>query len=356
MNAQAMTDEHGPHREALLAQVARLNALSWLAPDAAMDTQSTEAQQWIRDQVDQHLAALAEFQTEAGALHSPSVEIFRAIPALAARALSSRAVTGLDNKSAEPTEAQAPMPPTPGSCLPALTAHARAWRDALSNAFAQSYNGTAYTHSAAAIAMVPHVYYNLPKEHVLRSPWLEPLWSSPVTMNHPGYPAITAHLRWVARFGMERPSPWDPIIAMFERGLWPAVSNDGAVLIWIPLRVNGVLVADESGSSNFQFPQLFSTGNADELQDLRGFHERGFAPLPLLCIMPPTPNIAPPRPQMQPPSPVTDATTSATTTATATATASTTETARTSVAEAQRSDGDARTQRVPWYRRLFGRK
>lgn len=186
------------------ALVLRAERMRWLAPDAAMDALGEEARAWVHDRADEHLAALAPFAE--GAAFEARVSFTRELAEAARRW----------------DDAWAPAPRTP--YLLALTRAKEAiWETA---------DGDVEAPDRAAWRVMDA----LPPPD---------LWNS--LLGHgaydtlPGVECAGSHASWLVHHDAGT-SPWGPLFALWERGLWPLALPDGELLVYVPIVAYGRLL------------------------------------------------------------------------------------------------------------------
>lgn len=183
----------------------RVREARWLQPDAAMEALGDEALTWIRDRVDEHLAALSPFADDV---------IFDA-----------HVTTTRDADEA-----------------------AERWQ----SAWIAAQSSTPYLAALEAAASVIYA-----PEHTTRSfndatvamdrvaSEVSPCAAWQRVGGEGALPIVACaelHAAWLVLYGDARPSPWAPLCALWERGLWPVAMPDATMLVYVPLHVGGVIV------------------------------------------------------------------------------------------------------------------
>lgn len=184
------------------AFVERLVTARWMTPDPSLECLDGEALAWLDARADEHLAALLPVLPE-GAPDSLRVETARSVEEAAA-ALDAAWSTGADSW------------------------HARALAAALATL---GPDLDAQTRAQLHHAVVMSLYTS--------APWLrdELQYFANRDDDRPTPEVVAGHdLRWRARWGDTTPSPWAPLLAIWERGAWPTALPDGALLVFVPRR------------------------------------------------------------------------------------------------------------------------
>ena len=206
---------------ALDAHLRRVREARWLQPDAAMEALGEEAVAWIHGRVDEHLAALSPFAE--GVVFDAHVTTTRDADEAAAR-----------------------------------------WQ----NAWVTAQRGSVYLSALEAAAEAIYA-----PEHTTRtfndaslamdrvSSEAPPCLAWQPLGGHGALPAVACaemHAAWLVLYGDERPSPWAPLCAMWERGLWPVAMPDATMLVYVPLRVGERIVV--SPDSKTAYVALMGSG------------------------------------------------------------------------------------------------
>lgn len=229
------------------ALLERLRLVRWLEPDPELSTASPEAMRWLEDRADELLAALEPYVYTHLAPTTLTVEIER------------------DGTNA-------------------FSRWSRAWENALST----SANGPEFelisALGRAAIKGLPPSGFGLSRDdlHARLSLWgrdalrRSSTWRRAIALNErpPGETALRRHVGWVIEnpeLSPER-SPWGPLIALWERGVWPLLLPGATLLVWVPTTRNGVITVDTAPHADLRHTHGFIVR---ELLDQRrpGFRE-----------------------------------------------------------------------------------
>lgn len=219
-----------PHDPRVEAFIERVSATAWLRPDAALDALDPAAVEWARDRVEEHLAALAPFAAEP--FSDPVVEVARDVVEAEDRwtdaweALSAPTpYTAALNSAFYATAVDRNRADVPERLRAALYAE----QEALATRLAAAVNRT-----NLAVGV--------------------PDWSLPPR------PAMvytaTLALAWLRLRG-DAPSPWAPLLALWERGAWPLPLPDATMLLFV--RVGGAPAPARLPSSRRPYPAMSST-------------------------------------------------------------------------------------------------
>lgn len=245
-----MIGPFGPHDAAFRAVLARIERCRWLVPDAEMEALTSAALSWIDERVDELCAALSRASPSSGEFTAAPVTIERS-----ARAALRRWTTTRD---------MIEQSPHLGALRAADEDATREIAKRLSVRDVQSAT-TEVRRAVEATSEPP-------------SPWRAALTLRARTAGergrtdpplhgreaHPGAAVADAHACWVLAFGDDasRPSPWAPLLAMFERGTWPMALPDGSVLVYVPVLRDGALVPEPHGTKKAKRFPVRSEGGA----------------------------------------------------------------------------------------------
>ena len=221
-----------PYLAASYNERVRLAALRWLRPDAALDALAPEALTWIDAQLDAFCAALQVFSPGGEPVPPLTLTVERSVRRVTDRWAAAWAAPALHPvvallAAAEEETARELTRLCARSDL--LRLH---WeiREALS-----------------ALGRAPSPWAEVMRQLEARARQERrpeaPRWPA----NEPAAALAAAqHLRWIAAFGDDAttPSPWGPLVAIFERGAWPLLLPDGAALVYVPVVRGGRLVAE----------------------------------------------------------------------------------------------------------------
>lgn len=212
MEGPPTRDPRGSSAATVHAFIERVRAVRWLAPDAAMDALDETARAWIDERVDEHLAAASRYTS-----HGP----------FEARVECTR---GFGDAAVRWEAAWASAPPS----TPYLAALDRA---------AQPFDGPGDDGRRFAWAQQA---MRLAREAAPPcAAWAAMHGFGEVHDALPGVTCAALHAGWLALFDddPEVPSPWEPLFALWERGLWPLAMPDASMLVYVPHVANGRLVA-----------------------------------------------------------------------------------------------------------------
>lgn len=265
---------------------ARIEAIRWLRPDAEIDALTEGAQQWISDRVEEHVVALSRFSPEGESL-SLSWSPVRMIDQ--ARELSAHAPSATQSA---------------GFSHAALTWLARL-DDARSFGLARARDALG---AAQRIAVAEAVWSVLrgPAKHARKRAFQahDPRARLDVggrvrdaedfLIGAPGGTALALHALWALSDPDGPSSPWEPLIALWERGVCPLAAPDGTALMYVPLRRDGALQTTEGVDS---VHLMFRGGLSPEggmrtrvtalhkitRAALKGFNQHGLGALPEMC-------------------------------------------------------------------------
>jgi hypothetical protein len=250
-----------PREETILDEEReRLAGFRWFTPDGEMETLTASALQWIDDRVDEHVAALRVFETDELRLPEVTVRVTRSMDDACALWESSwtERDTGI-RRIAKP----------PFARVLERAAHAATER-------------VARDHDMTSVLFPAMQLDRFARELVERSPtWrallAQRLWEDRI----PGFAAVVLHLDWRMAFDddPERPSPWAPLVALWERGLWPIALPDGVVLVYVPVLRGGVIVPEPQRADDAPVPRR-PVRSATATRALPTWCELGYGPPP----------------------------------------------------------------------------
>lgn len=244
-----------PPSPALAAFVARVREVRWLAPDAAMDALDEAARAWVAERVDEHLAALSHY-TSRGPFEA-RVEYTRDFRDAASR---------WDG-------AWESAPPSTPYLLALRSAHALLDEPLAANASPDVAHGA----MAAVRMLAPRcaAWDSLHGPGEARDPV-------------PGVTCAALHAGWLALYGDDAstPSPWVPLFALWERGLWPLALPDASVLVYVPHLSNGLVVAPSGIALPLPRRRPQPAGSSSPMPRLR---ELGCGPAPGVDVPVPPP-------------------------------------------------------------------
>lgn len=195
--------------------LARVEASRWLCPDASMEALDGEALAWLEERADEHLNALMPENPDA--------------PPGALRVVTARDV---DEVAALLDAAWAPVFDRASTPLWQLHALEAAMASLDMRAGDVAHAASLDAARTALSTSVQRAWQNAP-------PWTRDEIST-FTNSHGSAtaPEVVAwhDLRWRVIHGAARPSPWAPLCAIWERGAWPMLLPDDALLVYVPQR------------------------------------------------------------------------------------------------------------------------
>jgi hypothetical protein len=238
----------------------RLASFRWFMPDGEMETLGASALQWIHDRIDEHVAALRVFETDALQLPEVSVRITRSMD---------EACALWESSWTERDTGERPVTKPPFARV--LERAARAATERVAN-----------DHNMTSVLLPAMQLDRFARELIGRSlTWrtllAQRLWEDRI----PGFAAVVLHLDWRMAFDddPERPSPWAPIVALWERGLWPIALPDGVVLVYVPVLRGGVIVPEPERADDGPVPRR-PVRSATATRALPTWCELGYGPPP----------------------------------------------------------------------------
>ncbi|MBI5516944.1 MAG: hypothetical protein HY909_24390 [Deltaproteobacteria bacterium] len=218
----------------------------WLLPDAALEALEPSARAWLEAMAEEHRAAAGAFADQDSPAPIPGpVRVSRSLPAALDAVGDAWAATR-----------------TPDAHLQALyRAWSEAWRReklgdhpaTLSQARTSGAWGDVHRWSGRATQAIALWYVHNRGQSGGVAPFLRLL---PYLQGRHG----DCHLvdmadclpglilaEWEALHGRQlgdRPSPWRPLLALWDGGVWPLLLPDGALLVWVPVRRSDAVVLD----------------------------------------------------------------------------------------------------------------
>ncbi len=219
-----------PHDPRVDAFIERVCAARWLQPDAALDALDPAAVEWARDRVEEHLAALAPFTERS--LPDPLVVVERDV------------IAAEDRWAAAWESLSAPT----------------AYTVALAEAFSQSavdYSRDDIAEPLRLALFEEQEAFAVSLQRTVERTNLaldDPAWSIPPR------PAMvntaTLALTWL-RLYADQPSPWSPLLALWERGAWPLPDPTGRMTLFV--RVGGTSAPTRLPTARRPAPALRSS-------------------------------------------------------------------------------------------------
>lgn len=190
--------EHSEHVE---RETERIRAIRWCEPDVAMERREPEAIAWLEARADELGAALAGCGPFDGAIPVRTTSSLRELVRVWRESLvaGGRTLSWALAKAAKELKRD----PLEGRRFDAVEALVRDSQRA-SDAWRAVYREQPQTRPVEVIAFGVEI----------RPP--DDAWS---VTGRPGAMTCAKHLEWCAAFGAARPSPWEPFVAMFERGV-----------------------------------------------------------------------------------------------------------------------------------------
>ena len=279
---RAMMDE----RRWLDDYLARVRAIRWLEPDAEMDTLGDGAQTWIAERVEEHSVALSH-------LHAVEpVTLAWRVERMIDRA---RIESGHVSYASEVVE---------------FSLAALAWITLLDDARQMALRNAKEALGAARRTEVVEAVWEVlraPATKMRNAAYAEHSrsarqwqWSSggevrsadDYAVGATGGAALVYHALWELSAEDGEPSPWAPLIALWERGACTLAALDGAMIVYVPLRNKRGLVSspgvkreDAGFSGGIGRMSYFRSYDTPELGDvaraaLKRFNAHGLGPLP----------------------------------------------------------------------------
>lgn len=194
----------------------RYGALRWCEPDAEMEQQSPAAVRWLEEQLD----AMHGVATPSGDSARVGLRVVRS-----QRELLRRFRAGLSGTREAGSVAL--FRDAVKRLAPGTHAHSSELQERVAALIAAQRNTAASLRSLGALP-APSPEAGGP-ELVVRG-----------CSAAPGVGPLQLHAEWVARFDLDEPSPWEPFVALFERGTWPVLlANE--LLVWVPVRARGAI-------------------------------------------------------------------------------------------------------------------
>jgi hypothetical protein len=256
----------------------RARGLRWLTTDSAAARLDDEAQQFIIDRLDEHHAALAGFS--AGVAVEPPLRIERSLYA-------ARYACGYFGDDMMWI----------GDDVPAPSERAVAWARALDRARAAVIEESRRALGSARCAAVIETVRSALREQggeteradrslLDRMRSMISRGRRPSTALAIGGELFDLEALRVAS-GREWPSPWRPIMNLWERGLAPLASLDGELLVYVPVYVDGALVGDPSpdeplhpADPRSRFERASDSVPVREQRASRAYFEEGYRFMP----------------------------------------------------------------------------
>lgn len=203
--------------------IAHLRTCRWLAPDSALEALTPEAMEWLRERADELLGALMPWLPEGSELTVIPVETERSMPAACERWTAAW--------SAVPTKSLQPA----AHALDAARTHVLTFERALGWARREKLEQKVSKAVQEASAASPHWVALIEAAGGVFE------YASP----HPTEAIASLHAHWLTR-GSDpaHPSPWAPLLAIFERGAWPVLLPDNTLLVYVPVLQGARAVLD----------------------------------------------------------------------------------------------------------------
>lgn len=230
-----MSKKFGPYTAVVEAEIARVQLLSLLSPDSSMESQDESAVQWLNTRADEFVGGLSSGELQAGVIVQRSL-----VEAFALRKKAWHSVVGK-------TKDEVPL-------RKALAA-ARS-RSAINSDSEQQVREQLEFSGYAASRAVARVVERAERwrsniEHYRQTSYRIPL--DPFLSKHgsPLLGVVSFHFAWMVLFGRAEtaPSPAEPLLAMWERGVWPMPLPNGNLLVYLPLWDGDKLVLAAEGTA-----------------------------------------------------------------------------------------------------------
>lgn len=209
------TARFGENEQCLRRELARFNEARWLAPDAAFAALDEEATVWIRDRLDELLAALTPWGGDA----LPSAMTLHTTRSMHEAERRWRSAWEASSDDESPTlrafdRAIATLPP---SDVGRARRRRRAIEELVRRAVEPALErlDTLSVRLEEGSSLVPQVSTRGLTE------------------------LVTRHLEWVIAWGDARPSPFAPLLAIWRRGAWPVLLPGDAAVVYMPVEHDG---------------------------------------------------------------------------------------------------------------------
>jgi serine/threonine protein kinase len=200
---------YGPSSDLIQEELERISCIDWLHPDAETEALSQEFIEWIEMRFDEHLSLLQPYAVDQD--FPPSrVEFTRSLYMAHQRTL-------IDGATADTPEMF-----TRRKALSGLQHRI----ERICSASTKLSNLREETVQRAILASSPK--HSGPQAELFSSWWLTPKQAPPEAV-------LRAHISHLFVFGKELPSPWEPFIAMWERGIWPVTVVAGGLWCYVPV-------------------------------------------------------------------------------------------------------------------------
>lgn len=209
--------------------LARIATIRWLHPDAEMDAFDAAAQRWVADRVEEHAVALSRANPA-----EPVTLAWRAVRMTD----EARVRSGHVNYAAEGPVAYG---------LPAL-----AWLSLLDDARRSAFERAREVLGPARRVEVAEAVWGVlrgPAARLREEAFAEQQrtdrWDDyggqvrdpdDYVVGAPGGEALVTHALWALSRDDDAPSPWEPLLALWERGACTLAALDGSLLLYVPLR------------------------------------------------------------------------------------------------------------------------
>lgn len=211
-----MSNVFGEHERCLRRELSRFHEAHWLAPDASLAALDEDAMVWMRDRLDEVLAAITPWGDDA----LPSALTLHVTRSMHDAERRWRAAW--EDLSAAKTSATLRAFDRALASLPPFDAgRGRKRRRAVDE--------------LARRATVP-IFERLDALSVR-------LGEGSAVVPSVGANGVTAlvtwHLEWVITYGDAKPSPCGPLLALLGRGAWPALLPGDAAVVYVPVEHDG---------------------------------------------------------------------------------------------------------------------
>jgi hypothetical protein len=220
------------------ALLERARALRWLRPDSAMARWDAEAQAFVEDRMDEHRHALAHYAEDPSAPPEPELLLERSL-------YDARFASGYFGDDWR----------TWGEPQPAFSPDATRWIRALDRARATVLSEARARLGSAACATIVEAALTALRTRrkdadrgdnalVQRLRGIIYQGRTPDTALAPGGELLLYESLRVALADDALPSPWAPVLSLWERGAAALASLDGALLLYVPVLSGSTLVAE----------------------------------------------------------------------------------------------------------------
>lgn len=253
------------HREIFVRMIAWLDTVRWFAPDPAMEALDTDAVAWLHARLDEHTAALRPILDEHEHLSEPQMFFTRSMDEAYGLWESRWMAYDADGRRLK-------MP---------------FYHRALQKAADMASEINARRYDLFDGMSVAHDFDLALRSSLERSPvWRllrGKLWSDDV----PALSTAVLHLDWSIAFDGDAayPSPWAPLLRLWERGTWPLSLPEGDVLVYIPMLQGGRVIPRPERPEETEVP-MRPVRSATAARVLPRLYELGYGVPPVSLEVP----------------------------------------------------------------------